>query len=93
MRVYEGIGAAPGKCLFGDSDARATLMYEQIGIEPIRGWEQIDREFLRQFDRDMLDWWYSGPWIVYPSEGGLPGGKRRRRRWPPSSLYLLRPSA
>ncbi len=67
MRIYEGIGPHRGKCLFGDSDARA-LMYEQIGIEPIRGWEQIDREFLRQFDRDMLDWWYSGPWIVYPSE-------------------------
>ena len=56
MRIYEGIGPHRGKCLFGDSDARA-LMYEQIGIEPIRGWEQIDREFLRQFDRDMLDWW------------------------------------
>ncbi len=48
MRIYEGIGPHRGKCLFGDSDARA-LMYEQIGIEPIRGWEQIDREILRQF--------------------------------------------
>lgn len=93
MRIYEGIGPHRGKCLFGDSDARA-LMYEQIGIEPIRGWEQIDREFLRQFDRDMLDWWYSGPWIVYPSEEAYWAGQKRRRR---CSLLLfctfLRPSA
>ena len=67
MRVYEGIGPNKGKVIYGDSDARA-LMYEQIGIEPINGWENIDPEFMRQFDRDMLDWWYSGPWIVYPSE-------------------------
>lgn len=75
MRIYEGIGPHRGKCLFGDSDAR-VLMYEQIGIEPIRGWEQIDREFLRQFDRD-----YAGL-VVFRAldrlsqRGGLPGGKR-----------------
>ena len=67
VRVYEGIGPNKGKVIYGDSDARA-LMYEQIGIEPINGWENIDPEFIKQFDRDMLDWWYSDAWIIYPDE-------------------------
>lgn len=67
MCVYEGIGPNKGKVIYGDSDARA-LMYEQIGIEPINGWENIYPEFIKQFDRDMLDWWYSGAWIIYPGE-------------------------
>lgn len=67
MRVYEGIGPNKGKVIYGDSGARA-LMYELIGIEPINGWENIDPEFIKQFDRDMLDWWYSGTWIIYPNE-------------------------
>ena len=75
MRVYEGIGPYNGQCLFGDSDARAW-MYQKIGIEPVRGWECVDREFLRQFDRDMLDWWYSGPWIIYPDENSYWAAKK-----------------
>ncbi len=87
MRVYEGIGPNKGKVIYGDSDARA-LMYEQIGIEPINGWENIDPEFMRQFDRDMLDWWYSGSWITYSSENEF--GRRIGRPYEKRSGLLYK---
>ena len=55
-RVYEGIGKNVGKFIYGDADARG-LMYDQIGIDPANGWDNISPEFLEEFDRDMLDWY------------------------------------
>ena len=66
MRVYDGMGSNKGKVIYGDSDARG-LMSSEIGIEPIDGWENISREFMAEFDRDMLDWFYSDQWVIYPT--------------------------
>ena len=66
-RVYEGIGKNVGKFIYGDADARG-LMYDQIGIDPANGWDDISPEFLEEFDRDMLDWFYSDDWIIWDSE-------------------------
>ena len=66
-RVYEGIGKNVGKYIYGDADARG-LMYDKIGIDPANGWDNISREFLAEFDRDMLDWFYSDDWIIWDSE-------------------------
>lgn len=67
QRVYVGIGPRSGQVIWGDADARG-LMYDRVGLVPARGWDGLDPAFLREFDRDMLDWFYDRDWVIYPSE-------------------------
>lgn len=70
MRVYAGCGPRTGQVIVGDSDARG-MMYAELGICPIDGWHNIDKDFLAVFDREMLDWFYSEhdkDWVIYASE-------------------------
>ena len=59
MHIYRGFGPHAGKVIEGDDDAVAYAC-TKCGVMPIADWNAVDKAF----EQAMLDWFYSGAWIV-----------------------------
>ena len=59
MPVFRGIGCERGRSIEGKADALAYAC-TVCGVAPIGDWREVDPAFAEM----VLDWFYSGNWIV-----------------------------
>lgn len=59
MPIYRGMGSNAGRVIDGKVDALAYAC-TVCGVAPIGDWREVQPAFAEM----MLDWFYSGNWVV-----------------------------
>ena len=59
MPIYRGMGSNAGRVIDGKVDALAYAC-TVCGVAPIGDWREVQPAFTEM----MLDWFYSGNWVV-----------------------------